>query len=141
VLSVFEPGQKHEISINEKDYPDKYKPVIRKLLKAMQDEKVRETMEIEDEILEELKLKERIAEKALLIADAEKKEKEKALVLAKRERKEKEKERREKEIALEREKETKIKLARKMLKYGESIEEIASETGLSIPEIKKLKSE
>ncbi len=127
VLSVFEPGQKHEISINEKDYPDKYKPVIRKLLKAMQDEKVRETMEIEDEILEELQLKERIAENTLLLAKREREEKEIALE-------------REKE-ALQKELEAKLKLARKMLKYGESIEDIASETGLNKTEIKKLESE
>ncbi len=155
VLSVFEPGQKHEISINENDYPDKYKPVIRKLLKAMQDEKVRETMEIEDEILEELKLKERIAEKALLIADAEKKQKEKALKLAERERREKEialereqkarqkeKDARQKEKdAKQKEQETKIKLAKKMLMYGEPIEDIMSETGLTKSEIEKLKPE
>ncbi len=117
-LAVFEPGTKHEISINENDYPEKYKPVIRRLLKAVQDQKVRETMEVEDEILAELEDKERLAEKALQLM---------------------EKERKEKEEALKREKEAKLKLASKMLKYGESKEDIKKETGLSLKEIERLR--
>jgi predicted transposase/invertase (TIGR01784 family) len=42
-------------------------------------------------------------------------------------------------LARQREIETKIKLAKKMLKYGEPIEDIVKETGLSIEEIEKLK--
>ncbi len=123
-LSVFDQGNKHEISINENDYPEKYKPIIRRLVKAVQNEQVRDTMDIEDDILEELKLKERIAEKALLLAEIE--------------RKEKEKERQEKELALQREKILALKLARQMKKYGADIEEIISETKLSREEIEEL---
>jgi len=70
------------------------------------------------------------------------KQKDKAL---EQERKEKElakrkaeQERKEKELAKQREKEAMIKLAIKMKKYGESINEIIKETGLTREEIEKL---
>jgi hypothetical protein len=49
-----------------------------------------------------------------------------------------EQERKEKEQAIQREKEAMIKLAKKMKKYGETIEDIMKETGLSDKEIEKL---
>jgi len=55
------------------------------------------------------------------------------------ERRQKEEERRQKEEALAKEKEKSIKLALKMLKYGETIEEIMQETGLTREEIEKIK--
>ncbi len=58
-LSVFEACKIQEVSINENDYPEKYKPVIRQLIKAITNEQIRKTMEVEDEILEGLQLKER----------------------------------------------------------------------------------
>ncbi len=135
VLSVFEQGQKHEISIDENDYPENYKSIIRRLLKAVQNKQVRDTMEVEDEILEELQLKEREAEKALLIAakaqqekEQERKEKEIAL------QREKEAMQREKE-AMQREKQMAIKLTKQLLKLGLPITEITKETGLSSKEI------
>ncbi len=149
VLSVFDEGQKHEISIDENDYPEKYKPIIRRLLKAVQNEQVRNTMEVEDEILEELQQKEREAEMAVLIAEMEKqkalREKEKAeMEMAKAEQEktkaeqEKEQERQEKELALEREKKMALKLAKQMLKSGTPAEEIIKETGLTLEEIENL---
>ncbi len=62
-LSVFEQGKHQEVSINEDDYPPKYKEVIRRLLKAVADEEIRKTMEIEDEILDDMMRKERFMEK------------------------------------------------------------------------------
>ncbi len=59
-LSVFEAGKVQEVSINEDDYPDRYKPVIRQLLKAISDDSIRKTMDVEDEILEDLERKERL---------------------------------------------------------------------------------
>ncbi|MCF8373508.1 MAG: hypothetical protein K9H64_17950 [Bacteroidales bacterium] len=62
LLSVFDQSLKesdHILNINEKDYPDKFSDIIRKLQKAMVDEEVQMTMEIEDEILAELEEKER----------------------------------------------------------------------------------
>ncbi len=43
-LSIFEKGNNHEISINEDDYPDRYKDIIRRLLKAMSNEDLRKTI-------------------------------------------------------------------------------------------------
>lgn len=59
-LSVFEVGKVQEVSINEEDYPDRYKTVIRQLLKAISDDNIRKTMDVEDEILEDLEKKERL---------------------------------------------------------------------------------
>jgi len=62
-LSVFEVGKIQEVSINENDYPERYKPIIRQLLRAIGNEKIRKTMDIEDEILEDLEKKERLISK------------------------------------------------------------------------------
>ena len=59
-LSVFEADKIQEVSINEDDYPEKYKPVIRQLIKAIANEQIRKTMDIEDEILDDNERKERL---------------------------------------------------------------------------------
>ncbi len=74
-LSVFEAGKIQEVSINEDDYPEKYKPVIRQLIKAIANEQIRKTMDIEDEILEDMERKERL----ILKKDQELSEKDKKL--------------------------------------------------------------
>ena len=61
-LSIFEAGKVQEVSINEADYPERYKPVIRRLLKAIANESIRKNMDVEDEILEHLQAKERFIE-------------------------------------------------------------------------------
>jgi hypothetical protein len=63
------------------------------------------------------------------------KQKDKAL---EQERKEKEEARKREEQAKQREKEAMIKLARKMKKYDENIDEIIKETGLTRDEIEEL---
>ena len=155
VLSVFEPGMKHEISIDEKDYPEKYKPIIRKLFQVMQDEKVRETMQIEDEILEELKMKERLVEKtqkekenAVRMAEEAQKERENAVRLAEQERKKAEQERQKAEQErqkaeherrkAEQERQKLITTIKNMLEDGFSIEKIAKYIGEDPENIKKL---
>ncbi len=73
-LSIFDSEQGQELSVNEDDYPERYKSVIRQLVRAISDEQVRKTMDVEDELLEHLQKKERvIAEKDKLL---EKKDKE-----------------------------------------------------------------
>ena len=59
ILSIFDNKKVHTISINEKDYPKKYQPIIKRLIKAIADEVIINTMDIEDEILEELEIRER----------------------------------------------------------------------------------
>ncbi len=62
LLSIFDQSQKesdHILNINENDFPDEYREIIRKLQKAVLDEDIQNTMNIEDEILAELEHKER----------------------------------------------------------------------------------
>jgi len=59
ILSIFDTKKVHTISINEKEYPKKYQPIIRRLIRAVSDEIILQTMDIEDEILEELEIRER----------------------------------------------------------------------------------
>ena len=66
VLSVFEQpvSEKtpHFLDISEEDYPLGYKEVIRRLIKAGAEPQVRQTMDVEDEIIEELGNLERMIE-------------------------------------------------------------------------------
>ncbi len=80
LLSVFDQTNKtekdhHLLDINEEDFPEQFRVIIRRLQRAISEPKVRQTMDIEDEILEELENKERAIEKKELII----KEKDKAL--------------------------------------------------------------
>ncbi len=87
-------GEGHILQIDEDNYPKKYDEVIRRLQKAIAEPKVRQTMDLEDEIIEDLKSKERMIQ-------SERAEKEKALEEKEKALEEKEKERAEKEKALE----------------------------------------
>ena len=102
--SQIKDGKGHILRIDETAYPEKYREVIRRLQKAIAKPEIRETMEIEDEVLEDLKSKERIilegkekVEKALAEKENALAEKENALAEKEKERVEKEKERAEKE--------------------------------------------
>lgn len=63
LLTVFDQrwltADGHVLSLNEADYPEQYRQVIRRLQQAISDEVVRQTMEAEDEILENFELLER----------------------------------------------------------------------------------
>jgi hypothetical protein len=79
VLSVFEQpvSEKtpHFLDFSESDYPPEYREVIRRLIKAAAEPRVRQTMDVEDEIIEELGNLERL----IAIRDKTIEEKEKAL--------------------------------------------------------------
>ncbi len=129
VLSIFSPQYQYGlgrddrrfIEIDEQElnrYKDKLlNLIIRRLATASSNHKLLTALDLELEYEREWENLEKIVER-------ERKEKKEAL-------------KREKE-ARKREKEAKIKLAKKMIKYGESIEEIKKETGLTEEEIKKL---
>lgn len=63
LLSVFDQSNisedHHILNINEEDYDKKYRHLIRRLQRAVEEPKIRKTMDIEDEVLEELERKER----------------------------------------------------------------------------------
>jgi hypothetical protein len=102
----------------------------------------------EEEIIKQLDAEEEYYESIIELEAAleqSKKREEETKKIAEQERKQKEEERRQKEKAKKREEqerrqkeEAKVKLAQKMKKYGESIEDIMRETGLSKEEIEKL---
>jgi regulator of replication initiation timing len=59
LLSVFDqsnPADKehHILNVRENDFPEKYRPIIRKLQKAVQDNEIKKKMELEDGIIDEL---------------------------------------------------------------------------------------
>jgi uncharacterized coiled-coil protein SlyX len=67
--SQADPGNAHVLSIVDEDYPEKFQPVIRRLMKAVMEPAVRNTMQVEDEYLGELENLERaIAKREDIIA-------------------------------------------------------------------------
>ena len=62
MLSIFDQSQKesnHILNISENDFPEEYRDIIRKLQRAISDEEIQNTMDVEDEIIAELADKER----------------------------------------------------------------------------------
>jgi hypothetical protein len=110
LLQIFDQenvtGNKHILEINETDVPEKYRPLLRRLQRAIAEAEVVEAMNIEDEVLAELQdLERQVAreraekEKAQSEKEQERAEKEKAQAEMEQERAEKEQERAEKEKA------------------------------------------
>ena len=59
LLSVFDQQNNadkdhHILNVRESEFPEKYRPIIRKLQKALEDNDVRKTMDLEDGIIDEL---------------------------------------------------------------------------------------
>ncbi len=90
LLSIFDqsqqaPHNRHFLELDENVYPEEYRIVIRRLLKAAVEEDVCETMNLEDDILDELESLERAIlknEKALEEKDRAIEQKDKALAKA-----------------------------------------------------------
>ena len=65
ILTVFDPdnihGSEHILNIDETDFPEKHRDIIRRLRKAAESEEMREIMHVEDEVFEELAAGERAA--------------------------------------------------------------------------------
>jgi hypothetical protein len=66
MLSIFDQhkitSNHHILDIKEKDYPEKYRPIIRRLRHAAAEKEVRDQMDIEDEITDELNNMSRVIE-------------------------------------------------------------------------------
>jgi hypothetical protein len=126
-LSIFEAGKVHEVSINENDYPQKYHEIIRRLLKALAEPTVRQTMDVEDEILDDLENKERLIERQTKIIDeAQKRE-------AEAQKREAEAQKREEE-----ERGQNLAMIKNLYKSGMSIEQISKISGRPFEEIEQL---
>jgi hypothetical protein len=77
LLSIFDQANRsmnyHFIKVNEEDFPEKYRSIIRRLRMAAESEDIQIEMEMEDDYLEELRDKERkIAEKEKALAEKKK---------------------------------------------------------------------
>ena len=87
LLSIFDQSNHtadfHILNVNEADFPEQYRPVIRRLQQAIAEPEVRNMMKAEDEIIEELENRDReIAEKDQALAEKDQAlaEKDQALV-------------------------------------------------------------
>jgi hypothetical protein len=64
MLRVFNQGKKTAdrriLNIREEDYPEKYRPIIRRLQRAIAEPGFRKKMDLEDEVIDELKKLERV---------------------------------------------------------------------------------
>ena len=133
VLAVFDQSaiidfQKHIVDVDEEEFPEDYRQIIRRLRKAMEDPEKRRAMELEDEILNELKEAERKIEAAQAQAKA-------AQAQVKAERDAKEVAEAKAEVAEAKAKNAKAEVAKKLLKSGMTIEQVAEMTDLSKQEI------
>jgi hypothetical protein len=86
LLSVFDQGNaignKHLLEIDETQYPAKFRPVVEILLKASASKQVRENMQLEDDYIKELLMRDEryaAAEAKLQIAETKIAEKDQAL--------------------------------------------------------------
>lgn len=99
LLMIFEQhkhlvSDEHILEIDEARYPEKYRPLIRRLQRAILEPEIRQTMDIEDEILEDLQDMERViakkdqalAEKDRTLAEQERTLAEKDQALAEKDR-------------------------------------------------------
>lgn len=67
LLSVFDQSnpvdnEHHILKVQEETFPEKYRPIIRKLQKAVEDTEIKKKMELEDGIIDELEDMERVIE-------------------------------------------------------------------------------
>jgi len=127
IQQAFEYLETSAFSKKELAYYDKYWDNVRIEKAALEDAK-QETKKAKQE-----------TEQAKQETEQAKQETKQAKQREEEERKEKEQAKQETKQAKQREEQTKQKLALKMLKYGETIQEIQKETGLSVEEIEKLK--
>ena len=130
LLSLFDQSSatddRHLLNVNEEDLPERYRPMVRRLQKAIADPVVRQTMDAEDDLIEEFKDYQRlISAKESVIEEKEKTivEKEKTIEEKEKTIEEKEKTIEEKEKTIE-EKEKTIEEKEKTIEEKEkTIEE------------------
>ena len=131
MLSIFDQENRQEnhhiMNVQETDFPEKFRPIIRRLQAAVQEKEVRDIMTVEDDFIAELNdYEHRIAEATQKQEEALRKEEE-AL------RKEEEALRKEKE-----ERAQKMKAVALLLDLGVSKEDIAQQLGLPLEELEGL---
>ena len=134
ILSIFEASTRHILEIEEDKEDEAFSYLIRRLVGAYSSTEILEQMEMEDQIVNELKSKERTITEARMVAEEALKNE--ALAL-----KNEAEERRQKEEAIKNEAETKSTLRMMILKFqakGFSLDEIATDLGKTLEEIKTI---
>jgi hypothetical protein len=141
VLSIFAPWFRKSPKDRYIEIPDQellikkhriLERILRRLEAATQDNEVNTTLDTEIDY-------EKFIDGLIETSVVERRLKEEALQKTEEERRQKEEERRQKEDERRQKEDAKRKLAQKMLKYGEPVEEIIKETGLSWEEIENLR--
>jgi len=145
ILSIFDTEKIHKISINEETYPKEYKPIIRRLIKAIATEEIEMQMEYEDDILEDIKTEQRKRKEAERKAKELEEEKRKVEEKAKQIEEEKRKaaEEKAKQMIEEEKRKTEektIEIAKNMLDVLDD-NAISQITMLDIKEVRKLRKE
>ena len=131
-LSIFDQSnisdtQGHILEIDPTDYPDKYQPVIRRLVRAFSNPKLDDKMFLEDDVLSEFNKLDARVEKEKQKTEAERQKTE-----VERQRAEAEKQRAEKA------EESLAKVVQNLQKSGMQISEIAVMIGKTAPEVEAL---
>jgi hypothetical protein len=106
MLQIFDQGlvvdDRHVLEIDESEVPERYRPLLRRLQRAIAEPELAEAMAVEDEVLEDLQDLERWVEYERAEKERERAEKEQERAEKEQERAAKEQERAEKERLLER---------------------------------------
>lgn len=136
ILSIFDQSSQaddkgHILVLDESAYPSSYRPLVRRLHKALQDEQLEAEMDLEDDILIEFnKRDEQLAAMRLQAEEAQLREEEA--------RQQAEEARHEAEEARQRESQTlsaQHKLIRRLAALGMEVSDISADTGLSVEDI------
>ena len=138
-LSIFDQSNQqdnkgHILAINESDYPKRFHPVIRRLIKALQSPQIEDDMDMEDEVIHEFNKQSEIIE---AIKQKLETEKQKTKAEKQKAKAEKQKAKAEKQKA-ETEKQARYQLIKNLANTGMSIEQIATIAEISQAEIQDI---
>ena len=120
--------------MKETDFPEKFRPIIRRLQAAIQEKEIQDIMTVEDDFLAELnEYENRIAEATKQKEEAQRKQEE-----AQRKQEEERKQKEEAQRKQEEERKQKEEAIKLLLSLGLPKEEIARKLGLSLEELEGL---
>ena len=138
LLSIFDQANRQEnhhiMNVKEMDFPEKFRPIIRRLQAAIQEKEIQDIMTVEDDFLAELnEYENRIAEATKQKEEAQRKQEE-----AQRKQEEERKQKEEAQRKQEEERKQKEEAIKLLLSLGLPKEEIARKLGLFLEELEGL---
>ncbi len=142
LLSIFDQANRQEnhhiMNVKETDFPEKFRPIIRRLQAAIQEEEIQNIMAVEDDVLSELnEYENRITETTKQKEEAQRKQEEAQRKQEEAQRKQEEAQRKQEEAQRKQEEERKMKekAIKLLLSLGISKEVIAEKLGISLGEL------